>query len=114
MYGMPQPNQYAQYGFGGYGGFPGAQPTGAAGQPTMPQPGAGANGQPGAGGMAVPGAQPGGATDPSLAASGQAPGAANVAGWGATDPSAYYQQTYWGGTCQQSLAFSRALSNVLS
>ncbi|KDQ19815.1 hypothetical protein BOTBODRAFT_51205 [Botryobasidium botryosum FD-172 SS1] len=102
MYGgMPQPNQYAQYGFGGYAGFPAGGAAGAGGQPAMPQPGGAANGQPGGGiapGMPAPGQQPGGAADPSLAAAqGQVPG---TAGWATTDPNAYYQQAYWGGYYQ--------------
>ena len=85
MYGMPQPNAYAQYGFGGagYGGFPNGQTGVGAGMPqgTPGQAGAGM----GLGGQAV--------GDNSMAGQGNtAPGQ-----WGASDPSAFYQQQYWGG-----------------
>ncbi|KAI0348707.1 RNA-binding domain-containing protein [Trametopsis cervina] len=79
MYGMPQPNTYAQYGFGGYGGTP----TSAA--PGMPSPTAAAA----ALGMTAA-AQAGGA-DPSAAASQAAQGQ-----WAGTDPSSYYSN-YWSG-----------------
>lgn len=69
MYGMPQPNSYAQYGYTGFGA-PGAAPG-------MPQTATGAAGL-------GNGAQPGGA-DPA-AGQGQWP----------SDPSSYYNN-YWGG-----------------
>jgi len=87
MYGMPQPNQYAQYGFGAYGAFPNqgtAAPAGA-GSPGMPQPaGAGAGGL----GIAPGGQQPG--ADPNAA------GQVGQAQWGGGDPNSYYSN-YWGG-----------------
>lgn len=88
MYGMPQPNAYAQYGFGGagYGGFPNGQSgVGAGMQGTPGQAAAGM----GLGGQAV--------GDNSMAGQGNtAPGQ-----WGASDPSAFYQQQYWGGYYNQ-------------
>ncbi|KAF8609383.1 polyadenylate-binding protein [Ceratobasidium sp. AG-I] len=90
MYGMPQPNAYAQYGFGGagYGGFPNGQGN-VAGGASMPQP----NPAQAGGGMAI--GQ--GAGDSSMAGQGnQAPGQ-----WGASDPNAFYQQQYWGGYYNQ-------------
>lgn len=88
MYGMPQPNAYAQYGFGGagYGGFPNGQGGVAGAGASMPQPNPAQTG----GGMALGGQ---GAGDNSMAGQGnQAPGQ-----WGASDPNAFYQQQYWGG-----------------
>lgn len=75
MYGMPQPNQYSQYGFGAWGGAAGTTPA-----PGMPQPQGAANDLT----VAVQ-------ADPSAAA-GQAAGQ-----WGAgADPNSYYSN-YWGG-----------------
>lgn len=88
MYGMPQPNAYAQYGFGGagYGGFPNGQGGVTGAGAGMPQPNPAQTG----GGMALGGQ---GAGDNSMAGQGnQAPGQ-----WGASDPNAFYQQQYWGG-----------------
>jgi len=89
MYGMPQPNQYGQYGFGAYGAFPnqGAAAPGAAGagSPGMPQPvGAAGTGL----GISAGAQQP----DPNAAAAGQV----GQAQWGGADPSSYYSN-YWGG-----------------
>lgn len=85
-WGMPQPNQYAQFGYG-YPGFPTPQP--AAGQtPTIGTPGAGAGQQAFAASGITGAAQPG-AMDPS-----QAQGQAQQ--WGGQDQNAY-AQSYWGG-----------------
>jgi nucleolysin TIA-1/TIAR len=81
MYGMPQPNAYAQYGFGGagYGGFANGQGSAGMPQPNPAQAGAGM-------GMAQDSAAMG-------AQGNTAPGQ-----WGASDPNAFYQQqAYWGG-----------------
>lgn len=89
MYGMPQPNAYAQYGFGGagYGGFPNGQSNVPGVGAGMPQPNPAQAGA----GMGLVGQ---GVGDSSMAAQGNtAPGQ-----WGASDPSAFYQQQqYWGG-----------------
>lgn len=85
---MPQPNQYAQFGYG-YPGFPTPQP--AAGQtPTIGTPGAGAA-QQGFAASGITGAAQPGAMDPS-----QAQGQAQQ--WGGQDQNAY-AQSYWGGRC---------------
>lgn len=83
LYGMPQPTQYSQYGFGGYAGFPGAAQ--ASGAPAAAGGGAlspgGTTAAPGGFGAAAPGAD-----------------AAAAAQWGGQDPNAFYQQqSYWGG-----------------
>ncbi|CEL58230.1 Nucleolysin TIAR OS=Homo sapiens GN=TIAL1 PE=1 SV=1 [Rhizoctonia solani AG-1 IB] len=85
MYGMPQPNAYAQYGFGGagYGGFANGQGSAGMPQPNPAQAGAGM-------GMAQDSAAMG-------AQGNTAPGQ-----WGASDPNAFYQQqAYWGGYYNQ-------------
>jgi len=90
MYGMPQPTNYGQYGFGAYGGFPnqgaGAPGTAGPGSPGMPQA-AGAGGA----GLGLTSQQPG--ADPNAAA---AAGQAGQAQWGGADPNSYYSN-YWGG-----------------
>ena len=87
MYGMPQPANYAQYGFGGYAGFPGqaaaAPGSTGPGSPGMPQ----ATNPGGAGlGLSVGGQQPG--TETAAVQPGQPQ-------WGANDPN--YYSNYWGG-----------------
>ena len=99
MYGMPQPANYAQYGFGGYAGFPGqaAAAPGSAGpgSPGMPQAAnAGSTGL----GLSVGGQQPGSET--AVAQPGQPQ-------WGATDPN--YYSNYWGGKL-----FSRCIYHAIS
>jgi len=84
MYGMPQPNQYNQFGFG-YGGF--GQGDAGATSPNMPQPTpSGQTGQ----------ASPTGGATGQQGTAGQQPGQAQ---WGA-DPS-FYNQNYWGGYYNQ-------------
>jgi len=84
MYGMPQPNTYAQYpGFAGYAGAPGTA------SPGMPQA---AGGTPGTAGLGLGAVGQPGTTDPNTAAAaGQA-----QAQWPGGDPNSYYSN-YWGG-----------------
>jgi len=98
MYGIPQPNQYAQFGYG-YPGFPGAQASPGQ-QPSMAQPGGTVGGQGGQNVMAsgLAGTAPG--SDPSLVGQGQGQGQQQ---WSAQDQTAYaayaaqQAQPYWGG-----------------
>jgi hypothetical protein len=115
---MPQPNAYAQYGFGGagYGGFPNGQSSVPGVGAGMPQPNPAQAGA----GMALGGQ---GIGDNSMAGQGNtAPGQ-----WGASDPSAFYQQQYWGGkltvlsfscnsilTCQLQVIITSRLSQDLT
>ncbi|KAG8715306.1 hypothetical protein FRC11_004712 [Ceratobasidium sp. 423] len=94
MYGMPQPNAYAQYGFGGagYGGFANGQGSVGAG---MPQPNPAQAGAP----MGMGGQDAGAMGGAGNSAAGQ---------WGASDPSAFYQQQqYWGGKLLQPASSAR-------
>lgn len=81
MYGMPQPNQYAQFGYG-YPGFPGQAAAGQ--QPT--------------------GTPASGAVQPGAADASQAQGQPGQQQWTPQDQNAYaayaaqQQQPYWGGT----------------
>jgi len=98
MYGMPQPNQYAQFGYG-YPGFPGQAP---AGQQPAGTPAAGAT-------------QPG-APDPSQAQPQQ-----GQQQWTPQDQNAYaayaaqQAQPYWGGeslSARKHAPHSRAVRNL--
>ena len=85
MYGMPQPTNYGQYGFGAYGGFP--NQAAAAGTPGAAAPGMAS---PVAATAAMGLGAPQSPADPTAAAQ------AAQGQWAGADPSSYYSN-YWGG-----------------